>query len=202
MASGTTHFYHNLIVATGTTAFALYTGLPLTPVLIANAVSLLFTPDMDMETKTFGESLLAKILAKIFTGFSGTKKRLKRVERFFASLIMSLTAPYAFLFPHRSWLTHLPPFSVIVQIAYFYLVYVGFCKILNYDFISLQPFLTNPYLLLTQFNVIIFIILNIHHFVHLVGDGGMVLIFGKHYYIFTKPFYNLSRRLFPQDKRD
>lgn len=202
MASGKTHFIHNLLVATGTTAFAVYAGLPLEPVLIANAVSLLVTPDIDMETKTHSEVIVANILARVATGFSGTKKNLQKVERFFAALIMSVTAPYAFLFPHRSWLTHLPPFSVIVQILYFYGVYYCFCKVFDLNYVSVTPYVQNPSLLKTEFNVIFFAILNIQHLTHLIGDGGMVLIFGKHYFVFTKMFYNLSRKLFPQSKRD
>ena len=202
MASGTTHFIHNSVVAAGTTAFAFYAGLPILPVILANAVSLLVTPDIDMETKTHSEVLLARGLAKVATGFSGTKKNLQKVERFFAALIMSVTAPYAFLFPHRSWLTHLPPFSVIVQLLYFYGVYFCFCKVFNIEFYSLTPYIQNLGLLKTEFNIIFFAILNIQHLTHLIGDGGMILFFGKHYFIFTKPFYNLSRKLFPQSKRD
>lgn len=201
MADGKIHLIHNILVAGVTTGFGIMYGLPLQPFIFSNIAGVLFTPDMDMESKTHSEVMLAGGLARLFVGFS-TKKRIHKVERFFASIIMSITAPYAFFFPHRSWLTHLPPFSVIVQLLYFYGVYFCLCKIFDIHYQSLLPYYENPELLLTQFNVIIFTVLNLHHFAHLIGDGGMIIFFGKKYYIFSKPFYNLSRKLFPQSKRD
>lgn len=202
MADGKTHFIHNVVVAGATTTFFLMSGSPIEPLLVANAIGLIVTPDIDMETKTHSEVVVANILARITTGFMATKKRLKKVERFYAALLMTLTAPYAFLFPHRSWLTHLPPISVIIQLLYFYTVYFCFCKIFDIEYVSLTPYLENPQLLLTETNVLIFTILNLHHLVHLIGDGGMILFRGKKYFLFSKSFYNLSRKLFPQQARD
>jgi hypothetical protein len=202
MADGKTHFIHNCIVAAATTGAAFYYDLPVIPVVAANVVGLIVTPDIDMESKTHSEVIVATLLARITTGFLATKKRLKSVSRIYAALIMSITAPYAFLFPHRSWLTHLPPFSVAVQILYFYLVYYAFCKIFDISYISVRPYWDNPELLLTQTNILVFAVLNVHHLIHLIGDGGMILLFGNKVYVFTKPFYNLSRHLFPQSKRD
>lgn len=201
MADGKTHLVHSILVAGATTGLGIMYGLPLSPVILSNIVGVLFTPDMDMEQKTTSEVLLSSAIARLFVGFS-TKKRIAKVERFFAAILMSLTAPYSFLFPHRSWLTHLPPFSVIVQLLYFYGVYFCLCKIFDIHYQSLLPYYENPELLLTQFNVIIFTILNLHHFAHLIGDGGMIIFGGKKYFVFTKTFYKISRKLFPQSRRD
>jgi len=201
MADGKTHFIHNVIVAGVTTTFGFMAGLPIQPFLLSNLIGVCFTPDMDMESKTHSEVMLAGGLARLFVGFS-TKKKIHKLERLFASLIMSITAPYAFLFPHRSWLTHLPPFSVIVQLLYFYGVYFCICKIFDFNYISLTPYIENPQILFTQFNIIFFTVLNIHHFIHLIGDGGMIIFNGKKYFIFTRVFYNMSRKLFPQSRRD
>lgn len=202
MASGKTHFLHNLIVSGVTITYAAYNHIPLAPVILANTIAIVVTPDIDMESKTYSELLIASLLAKVTTLFMSSKKTLTRVTKIYAGIIMSITAPYAFLIPHRSWLSHLPPFSVIVQVLYFYGVYYCICKIFGFEYISLKSYYNNPELLKTQFNLVFFIVLNLQHLAHLIGDGGMVLIFGKHYYVFTKPFYNLSRKLFPQDKRD
>lgn len=201
MADGKTHFIHNLFVAGATTTFGFMVGLPMQPFILSNLVGIVFTPDMDMESKTHSEVILARGITKLFFGFS-TKKKQYRIERFFASILMSITAPYAFLFTHRSWLTHLPPFSVIIQLLYFYTVYFCLCKVFDLTYISLVPYFYNPENLYTQFNYIFFIVLNLHHLVHLIGDGGMIIFNGKKYFVLTKTFYNMSRKLFPQSRRD
>lgn len=202
MAGSTTHFIHNLIVAGVTTGISVATGLPLQPVIYANIAGIVFTPDIDMEQKTGSERVLGNILAKIVCGFNATKKRIKRVERVFSAILMSVTAPYAFLFPHRSMFTHLPPLSVIVQMMYFYIVYVVLCRVINYDYWSVSELYNNYQWFLSAQFLTFFAVLNAHHLAHLIGDGGMILVNGKRRYIFGKAFYNLSRKMFPQDARD
>lgn len=196
MATGKQHFVHNTIAAIATTGAAYYYGFPIEPVLLANAASLFLSPDLDMEKKTTSENILAYILSK-FLFFWARKKTQIKASRMFAAFIMILTSPYAFFLPHRSWLSHLPPFSVIIQIAYFYGVYYALCKIFDYTF-----FVPDLTLLYNNNLQIAFVILCLQHLVHLMGDGGMILFFGKKIYIFTKQFYNLSRKLFPQNRRD
>lgn len=202
MASGTQHLYHNLIIAGATTTIAYQYNLPLEPVIIANLAGIILTPDLDMESKTYNEIIVAKILARISTLFLAKKKTLFFISKFYAAIIMTLTAPYAFIFPHRSWLTHLPPFSVIIQLAYFYLVYYCIFKLLGLNYTSLFEVINNYNSYITYNNIIIFSILCIHHFTHLIGDGGMILFFGKKRYLFGYWFYSLSRKMFPQGVKD
>lgn len=202
MASGATHLLHNLAVAGVTTGFAVLFNYPLEPVIYANIIGTIFTPDIDMEGKTTTEQLLANLLAKICCGFNATKKRINNVERVFAAILMSITAPYAFLFKHRSIFTHLPPISVIVQLFYFYGVYVLIYRLIGYDFITPLEIYNSYAFFLSLNSVIFFIVLNLQHFIHLIGDGGMVVLGSTKYYVFGKSLYNLSRKVFPQDKRD
>lgn len=192
MADGKTHFVHNLVAAGAISAASYYLGLPPQLVVIGNLFGIIFTPDIDIESKTYTEAKFAHIISK---GFARKKKNREKIARFFASLIQVITAPYAFLIPHRSWLSHLPPFSVVTQMIYFYFIYFCFCRIFRFDYVTIEN-LWNYQYELTVLGIIIFV----HHFCHLVGDGGLVIFFGKKWYTMTYPFYLLTKKMFPQGK--
>ena len=200
MTKGTTHFAHAIATTIATTTAAYFLEIPLTPVILGNLVGTIITPDIDMTNRTFTEDLIARGISKTIV-LKGTKKRRNKVKRFFANIIMSLTAPYAFIFPHRSFLTHLPPISVIVQMLYFYGLYYAIGKIFEFNTININE-LFAFYQANQNFLNILFFTLCIQHFIHLIGDGGLIVVFGKERYIFTKSFYRLSKKLFSSEGRD
>lgn len=192
MTTGATHFKHNLATAGVVTAVALYLNEPISLVTAANVIGIMFTPDIDVEAKTFTEAKFGDAFSYLITK---KKKSQQKVSRFISSLFQILTAPYAFIFAHRSWLTHLPPFSVVTQFLYFYLLYFCFCKILNLEYYSVEEIA-----LFKDELIVIGAVLFAHHFVHLIGDGGMIMFLGKRRYFLSYPFYKLTTRLFPQGR--
>lgn len=192
MANGKTHFIHNLVCAGAITGIGLYYNLPLELLTIGNIAGIIFTPDIDIESKTYTEAKLAHVISK---GFSTKKAKQNKIGRLIASFIQMITAPYAFLIPHRSWLSHLPPFSVITQLLYFYLVYFVFCKVFDLDFVHYSQLMQSQ----TEL-IIISSVLFIHHLAHLLGDGALIIFGGKKRYLLGYWFYLLTTKLFPQGK--
>lgn len=189
MASGQQHFIHGILTAIPVTAIGMTVGIPTSTIILANAVGILLSPDIDMESKTFTEQTTANLLSKFF---HRRKNKQQKIARFFGAILQTITAPYAYFIPHRSWISHLPPFSVISQGLYFYALYWVIYTLCGWSILPLSFFLYHP-----QF-VNYFCIIAFHHFIHLLADGGMILLFGKNRYLLGKPFYHLTTKIFPQ----
>jgi len=194
MASGKQHFVADMII-NGATLTLLYTHPEWrNEILIGNLIGTLLTPDIDNESGTYNEVLLANFVSFALTKFGRRKSAAKRDAKIIYRLQTALTSPYGVMIPHRSWLSHGPLIGTLTITFYLWLVYAVAGKVAG--------FVTLPYLALIQTYQVGFGVIMAHHIVHLLMDGCMILFFGKQIYLLTYPFYFLTTKLFPQGSKD
>ena len=182
MASGVTHFKSDIILAVATIPVGvLYPNL-IPELIVGNIIGTLFTNDIDMERGTYNEIILAKFV------------RGKFAKTFVTNIQKTLTAPYAFFIPHRSWLSHAPLIATITITLYLWLLYFLGGKILDYN-------VKDYYHLVTEYPIGLAAIC-FHHAQHCALDGFMITFRGKRVYLFGYWFYKLTTKLFPQVTND
>lgn len=194
MAAGKQHFIADLIITGVSVPLVIYYPELMVEVVVGNIVGTLFTPDIDNESGTYNEVLLANLARSLLIRLGRRKAKATHDVKFIYRLQTALTAAYGVMIPHRSWLSHGPVIGSFTITYYLWLLYFVAGKVASFQ--------TFDYFYLVETYRIAAYIIIAHHIVHLLMDGAMILFFGKQVYLLTYPFYYLTTKLFPQGAHD
>ncbi len=194
MASGKMHYIADVSLTIASIPIVFYYPEHLLQIVIGNVIGTLMTPDCDSENSTYNEILLANTVRTILIICGRKKAKATNDVKIIYRLQAALTAAYGVMIPHRSWLSHFPIVSTLTITYYLWLLYFVSGKVATFQ--------TFDYMYLIQTYQIAMIVIAIHHAVHYVMDGGLILFMGKQVYTLSYPFYYLTTKLFPQGKND
>lgn len=189
MASGKIHTVQNTVTAIIVTGVSIYFNLDLFVVTIANILGIWITPDIDHDSITVSETAAGKVLYKVVYGITNNHKFAAFIRNTSVTIMSTLTYPISYWFTHRSFWTHVPPFSVFIKLVFIFFVTLLFNIIIG-----------NPLFFLSWYPewwwLIFFFILCIHDGVHtFIGDGGMVIKDNKKLFLMSKSWYTFCRKL-------
>lgn len=189
MASGKQHFIANCAIACVTMPIAIVRPDLLSDLTYGNLFGILITPDTDNPGTTYPEQLIASLVQQVLILFGRRKSKAKKDVKILVRLNAAITAPYGVFILHRSFISHFPGISTLSLSFYCYCFLFIYWKINNQQTVGYIP-------LVLQYQTS-FLLWTVHNTVHYLMDGGLILFFGERYTL-GKPFYDLTRKLFPQ----
>lgn len=166
MASGKNHFIADVAINIASLPFAFVDPLAY---VTGNLLGTILTPDMDLPGTSFPERMTSNFI-KYVTGIKS-----KGVH----NVILALSAVYAVLIPHRSWLSHLPIIGTLTRIGFLVGIWWVLMRVVGWP----------TSIAVNETSILTFLIWDFHTVIHFVMDGGMIQFNGKLRYLLGKPFY-------------
>ena len=212
MASGAVHYRNNKRIATFELSVCVIyaisnsTAAPVINCTIGSLLGLLATPDLDLPSASYTEWLFEHYVANFSRVFGVPKKTAYGLGRTVKKVVMALTGPYAFLIPHRHWLSHGPIIGTLLRALYFYSIYwavVAFYFYWNYwlyNIVVNYPIIPLREILSHNNTMMVLIIWETHNLMHLIDDGcmiqsgGILNDKGKKIYLLGKRFYHFIHK--------
>lgn len=194
MAAGKQHFIADVGITLVSIPLAVYHPELIPEIVIGNVIGTLFSPDIDNESGTYNEILIANLVRSLLIIIGRRKSKATKDVKIIYRLQTALTAAYGVMIPHRSWLSHGPVIGSFTITYYLWLLYFVAGKVASFQ--------TFDYFYLVETYKIASYIIIAHHILHLLMDGAMILFFGKQIYLLGYPFYYLTTKLFPQGEHD
>lgn len=190
MASGKQHFVADMIINTATLSLIYYYPNNVYEIIAANVIGTLLTPDIDSESGTYNEILIANFVKRILVMLGRRRLAAQKDTAIIYRIQSAVTAPYGVLIPHRSWLSHAPIVGTITITFYLWLLYYVSGKIMSFPILD--------YITLVKNYQIGMVIIMLHHIIHTAMDGFMIIFMGRKMYLLGYPFYYMTTKFFPQ----
>lgn len=192
MASGKQHFVADMAINIATLPIVFLYPEYTVQYIAGTLIGTIFTPDIDNPSTTYSEMLIANVVTFTLQLLGRRKSQAKRDSKIVYRFNNALTASYGVLISHRSFLSHFPGIGTFTITLYLWALYYVYSKVVG------EPYI--PYDIMVMQNTIAMLLIVIHHTVHALMDGMMIIFFGKKAYVLGYPFYLLTTKLFPQGR--